>query len=77
MFVSFLEVMNYLQPIPDVQNYVQQCTTDFLNFDEDLKDIAEDISAALGLPSPDHITEFSTAADLFIVLSNVMENIIV
>ena len=64
--------MNYLQPIPNVQNYIQRCTTDFLNFDEDLTKIAAEISAIFGLPRPEDITEFSTAADLFIVLSDVM-----
>ena len=72
----FPGVLNYLQPMPDPQNYIQRCRTDYLCLDEDLTKVADEISASYDLPRPEHITKFSTAADLFTILSELMQQII-
>lgn len=67
---------NHLCPVSerDVEEMKEICQNDFLELDEDFLSVIVDVKAKFHLPeAPD---DFSTARNMYIVLAEVLENLL-
>lgn len=80
LYLSFFSsgIQNYIEPFDENQlhRFQQRCGAVTDDLDDDLETVAEDLITTYRLPTPDEIGEFSQAVDLFKVLSEAIQKLV-